>query len=244
MIQISKAHKRIKIDQGLFIIDMLPLGNALSNHSDHGIFQLGRLDHATLHPGVVVRMHLHRDDEILSYMRKGTMHHKDSNGNDIAINNQYLMMMNAGSGFYHEESVHDDAETVEMLQIFFRPRKDGLAPNVQFHQFEEDIKENEWRWIGGNETSDAPLKINSEVSVYDTLLKKSSLDTPMLKENKVGFVYVFDGQAQFGDDTIIEKGDSIYFDEPIHISTDQEAILVYIALDKEAAFSKNGLYAK
>ncbi len=75
------------------------MGRELSNHNDTGIYQLGRLDHAILKPGVLIRMHLHRDDEILSYMRKGTMHHTDSNGNDVAINNRYLMMMNAGSGY-------------------------------------------------------------------------------------------------------------------------------------------------
>jgi len=94
MIQISGAEERRIINHGKFIIRMLPLGNALKNHNDQGIYQLGRLDHATLQAGVLVKMHLHHNDEILSYMRKGTMIHEDSHGTKAPIHNTYLMMMN------------------------------------------------------------------------------------------------------------------------------------------------------
>lgn len=43
MIQITTADKRRHIDHGLFIIDLVPLGTGLANHSGHGIYQLGRI---------------------------------------------------------------------------------------------------------------------------------------------------------------------------------------------------------
>jgi quercetin 2,3-dioxygenase len=245
MINITKASERRIINQGKFIIRMLPLGLSIPNYNDRGLYQIGRIDHATLQAGVVVPMHLHRDDEILSYMRKGIMHHKDSNGNDIAINNQYLMMMNAGRGFYHEESVKDGDETVEMLQLFFRPGEDRLSPQVQFHKFENPIDENKWRLIGGNESTGAPLKINTEVAVYDILLKSKQIETPIPRTNKEGFLYVFDGEAKIENNgEIIEKGDSVFFEEIPTLSTDSEAVLVYFELDKNASYSRNGLYAQ
>jgi len=78
MIHVSRAHESQVIDQGKFVIKLVPLGSALDNHNDQGLYQLGRLDHAMLQPGVTVPMHLHRNDEILSYMRRGTMHHTPS----------------------------------------------------------------------------------------------------------------------------------------------------------------------
>lgn len=93
MIYISPADERRIINQGKFIIRILPLGASIPNHHDNGLYQIGRIDHATLQGSVVVPMHLHRDNEILSYLRKGTMYHKDSSENHIAINNQYLMMI-------------------------------------------------------------------------------------------------------------------------------------------------------
>lgn len=245
MIHITKASERRIINQGKFIIRMLPLGLNIPGYNDKGLYQIGRIDHATLQGGTVVGMHLHRDDEILSYMRKGVMHHKDSSGNDIAINNQYLMMMNAGRGFYHEEAVEEGDETVEMLQLFFRPKEDSLTPQVQFHQFENPIEENKWRLIGGYDGTGAPLLINTEIAVYDLLLKSKQIETPALKTNKVGFLYVFDGNAKIENNgKAIEKGDAVYFDEVLALSTDSEAILVYFELDTKAAYSRNGLYAQ
>lgn len=245
MIHITKASERRIINQGKFIIRMLPLGLNIPGYNDKGLYQIGRIDHATLQGGTVVGMHLHRDDEILSYMRKGIMHHKDSKGSDIAINNQYLMMMNAGSGFYHEEAVEEGDETVEMLQLFFRPKKDGLTPQVQFHQFENPIEKNRWRIIGGHEGTGAPLMINTEIVVYDLLLESAPIETPVLKTNKVGFLYIFDGSAKIENNgASIEKGDAVYFDEVLKLSTDSEATLVYFELDTKATFSRNGLYAQ
>ncbi|MEX2363419.1 MAG: pirin family protein, partial [Balneolaceae bacterium] len=121
MIHISKADKRRKVSRGPFTSRFLPLGTTLENSADHGIAQIGRLEHATLEGGALVPMHMHQNEEILSYLRKGAMHHKDSAGNEIAIHKKHLMLMNAGSGIHHEEGVPEGDETVEMLQIFIRP---------------------------------------------------------------------------------------------------------------------------
>ena len=190
-------------------------------------------------------MHLHHNDEILSYMRKGTMIHEDSHGTKVPIHSTYLMMMNAGSGLYHEESVPEGGETVEMLQIFMRPRADELPPSVQFHTLNEAYSMNEWRLIGGNENSKAPLKINSKVLFYDVHLKNSAIATPELNRLS-GFLYVFDGEVKLlGKSVGLSKGDSVFFkDEQLSLQTSSEADLVLFALDEVAEFSRNGLYSR
>lgn len=47
------------------------------------------------------------------------------------------MLMNAVKSFYHEESV--PKEDVEMLQIFIRPEKSNMQPNVQFMKRDNKI---------------------------------------------------------------------------------------------------------
>ena len=244
MIHVTKASKQRIINQGKFIIRLLPLGNAIPDHNDHGLYQLGRVDHATLKGGTLVPMHLHRNDEILSYIRKGTMEHKDSQGNTVPINNQYLMMMNAGSGFYHEEGVPKDGETVEMLQIFMWPRVDNLIPQVQFHQ-QEAYSINQWRLIGGNEQSSALLKINTEIEVYDLRLREGKIEIPELG-GKTGYLYVFDGEIDLADEPVqLKKGDAMLIEqEVVTVHSAKTADLVLFVLDKEAAFSRNGLFAQ
>lgn len=92
--------------------------------------------------------------------------------------------MNAGSESYHEEAVEDGDETVEMLQLFFRPRQDGLTPEVQFHQFENAIEENQWRLIAGYESINAPLKT---IKIIDSC-KSAELPEPEMKEQDGGFL--------------------------------------------------------
>jgi redox-sensitive bicupin YhaK (pirin superfamily) len=152
MIYIAQPEERHIINQGRFIIRAIAPGLKLNNPTDNGIGPLGRVDHATLAPGMIVRMHPHQNDEILSYMRRGTMVHEDTHHNKVPIHGSYLMMMNAGSGIMHEESVPaDDTETVEMLQIFIRPQADDLEPRVQFHQFNAVSSTKALRLVGGPE---------------------------------------------------------------------------------------------
>lgn len=51
------------------------------------------------------------------------------------ISSRRLMLMNAGAKFQHEELVLEESETLMVLQIFIRPEKGGMKPQVQFHNF-------------------------------------------------------------------------------------------------------------
>ena len=247
MPKIIRASQRQVLDRGKFIIRFFALGNVLPDNNDHGMFQLGRVDHATLKSGTIVPMHLHQNDEILSYMRKGRMIHKDSQGHNVEIHQQYLMMMNAGAGFYHEETVPKGSETVEMLQIFMRPRADGLHPRVQFHHFEEAYSKNEWRLIGANETSQAPLKINSDIEVFDIRIQGNiEVETPKLKRNQIGYLYVIDGSLEVSEQMkSLLKGDALILEnESLAVKSGHQADVILFILDKISKVSKNGLYAK
>jgi quercetin 2,3-dioxygenase len=247
MIYLAQPNDRHIINQGKFIIRMIAPGLKLNNPADHGLGPLGRVDHATLQPGTLVSMHPHQNDEILSYMRKGTMVHRDTHGNQVPIHNTYLMMMNAGSGVRHEEGVPQDSpETVEMLQIFMRPKANQLAPQVQFHQLSSVNSTNAWRIIGGPEESDAPLKIRSQVWLYDAHLENAAIQTPELN-GLTGFLYVFDGAVTVKGQEIhqaLEKGSSLILkEESLQLQTDHAADLVFFLLDEQSQFSRSGKYS-
>jgi quercetin 2,3-dioxygenase len=246
MIQLSKANTRRKVSRGPFTSRFLPLGRLLDGSNDHGIAQIGRLEHATLEAGALVPMHMHQNEEILSYLRKGTMHHKDSDGNNLGIHNKHFMLMNAGSGICHEEGVPHGEETVEMLQIFIRPKTDGLDPMIQFHEPVETYSLNRWRLLAGHERSKAPMQFRSEVLFYDVRLEKGkSLQTPILN-GLTGFLYVFSGSVNIENNSItVEKGDSIVVKgEQLNLTSNEDSDLVFFVLDENAPFSRNGLFAK
>lgn len=89
------------------------------------------------------------------------------------------MLMNAGSGIHHEEGVPEGNETVEMLQIFIRPKADDLNPKVQFYDLNESYSLNQWRLLAGHERSEARMLFRSEVLFYDVRLQEgNTLQSP------------------------------------------------------------------
>ncbi len=174
------------------------------------------------------------------------MHHKDSNKNDLGIHKNYLMLMNAGSGIYHEEGVPEGEETVQMLQIFIRPKADGLEPMIQFLELEETYSLNTWRLLAGHERSEAPMIFRSDVLFYDVRLeKKNTLQTPDLN-GKTGLLYVFNGNITIENNSQnVEKGDSIVIkNELLDLVSNEDSDLVFFVLNEDAPFSRNGLFAK
>src|SRR5690625_5734122 len=73
------------------------------------------------------------------------------------------MMMNAGKSFWHEEKVDNDQ--VEMLQIFIRPEKTNLSPEIQF--YDKPVDNQNWHLMVGPKESDAPLYVRQQVYILD-----------------------------------------------------------------------------
>lgn len=247
MIFINQPDERYVINQGKFLIESILPGLKLQNPHDHGIGPLGRFDHSTLKPGGFVGMHPHVNDEILSYMRKGTTIHEDSQHNRAELTGTRMMMMNAGRGVMHQESVADvDKESVEMLQIFFRPRDAQLEPKIQFHDFESLHSENRWRLIGAPEGIAAPLAIRSQAWLYDAHLNNSFIETPELN-GLTGLLYVFEGTVFFTKNdqpVVLRKGSSVVIkDEKLKIVSKEGADLVFFMLDENSSYSRSGAYS-
>lgn len=245
MIHIQRSTSRRLFNMGKFVIRRTYPGRARNDRSDYGLGPLGPFDHSTLEPGFTIGMHPHANDEILSYMRRGTMYHRDSEGIEMPINHAKMMMMNAGKVIYHEEDVPADAEPIDMLQIFFRPHTDDLKPMVQFADFGEEFSDNKWRWIGGPEGSGAPLQIRSESWLHDARLADgATILTPELGEH-TGYLYVFSGSVDLPDyETSLQRGDGFLVDhEQVKLVGSDEAEIVFFMVDEAAPYSRSGMYS-
>jgi quercetin 2,3-dioxygenase len=180
----------------------------------HGPFQIRRthvglpglnfFDHAQLGEGLRVPMHQHRNDEIISYLRSGHMVHQDSTGKPVTIHNQLLMVMNAGTGFSHEEAVPEGS--VEMLQIFVEPERANLPPQLQFRHLDRAFSLNEWRLLVGPQ---AEASVRQQIQLQDVRLSEG---TTLPVQAPAGYaqslLYVFDGQAAVEGATL-RKGDAV-----------------------------------
>jgi len=214
-------------------------GLVLGSDADPAFGPLAVLDHANLGVGTLVRFHEHVNDEILSYMWRGTMVHEDSSGNRIALSPNKLMMMNAGQSFWHEESAPSDP--VEMLQIFIRPCEADLPGEVQFYDRDDTMADGKWHLIAAPEKSDAPLKVRQQVIVYDAHLPAGSEIEIPRAEGMQQLLYVFDGEINAASAHLL-KGDTLADDETAlpPIKAIRPSTLVVFLVDRFARATRAG----
>jgi len=240
MLLVQLASDRQEFERGRFQVRRVLPGLCLQNAIDAGFGPLGAFDHARLQPGVVVAMHQHRNDEIFSYVRRGTMLHEDTSGGRLPLTPTHFAVMNAGSGMWHEERVPDDGKPVEMLQIFVRPREDELPPEFQHREFTDWESRNTWRFLAGPENAGAPFTLRNAVWVYDTHLERGSLQMP----SAAGLdchLYVFQGEVSVGSH-VLKSGDSLLMlgEEEVQVQTASFADLVLFQVNRTAPASRSG----
>ncbi|MBC8082200.1 MAG: pirin family protein [Hymenobacter sp.] len=240
MLTLSRHPNRQHLNHGAFQLQRVHPGLALSNPADAGLGPLGLVDHAVVQPGPLVPMHEHRNDEILSYVRSGSVSHIDSTGNQRVLTPHYFMLMGAGRGFLHEEQVLGPGP-LHMLQIFIRPSAAELEPRVTFCQFDAADSPNAWRLVAGPAGSEAPLIIRSQVWLYDVHLTRHTLALPDL-QGRTAFLYVFSGAVKVsGADLPLQEGDSLILEaEAVSVLAPEDAQLVVFLLDRQASFSRAG----
>ncbi|HEX5079111.1 MAG TPA: pirin family protein [Geminicoccaceae bacterium] len=69
----------------------------------------------------------HRDMEIITYVRRGAVTHRDKLGNEGRTAAGDVQVMSAGTGIVHAEYNLDD-EPLELFKIWIQPRSRGLKP--------------------------------------------------------------------------------------------------------------------
>lgn len=238
MLQKLTKDKHKQPFRGPFTITRISTGEILGKGREDTAFgPLSFIDHAVMKKGLTIKMHEHVNDEILSYVWKGTMYHRDSAGHEVPITPGNLMMMNAGSSFWHEEKVKQDE--VEMLQIFVRPRKTDLEPTIQFSRKPESNKD--WYLMAGPEDSNAPLYVRQNVYIYDVHpMEDDKLEIPT-RDGYLPFLYVMDGEIEIGAQTIRKYEAATDMEKPLQrLHAIQDSTILLFLVDIDAPMSMQG----
>lgn len=238
MIHVQRGPNSV-IRDGAFLIRRTRPGLILGPGGSGALGPLAVVDHAEIGSGTIIAMHEHRDDEILSYVGRGSLIHEDSAGNRMTLSSTRLMMMNAGAGLFHEETVPSDA--VEMLQIFIRPHASALHGKVAFHDRREVPSSATWNQLAGPDGNGAPLTIRNDVAVLDSHLRTDDTIEASGDGSKVRWTYLFAGSVRVGD-VILHKGDSFVpiGSEPVIIRSVEPSVLLGFIIGVEAPSVRSG----
>lgn len=212
---------------------------------DSGLGSIGRIDHAKIVGGGTIPMHPHINDEILSYFRTGKGIQRDSEGFEEVIGKEKLMLMKAGKYFEHEETMLAEDEALEGLQIFIRPGKKDLNPEVIFFDLDELHSENQWRLLASPDSS-TKFQFSSQTWLFDQkLLSGNDSGLPaQIQNGQTLLLYVFEGQVRINDEILLDKKDSVIIqEESIQIHAVSDAELVLFVTDESAEIFKEGMYS-
>ena len=122
--------------------------------------------------------HPHRDMEIFSYILYGALAHKDSMGNGRTLLPGQIQLMSAGSGVTHSEFNPSKTEPGSLLQIWIRPRQNGLKPSYT-----------EWHPKPEHETAEKVLVISSDGEVVALDAKFMIDDNAIFRQKEIASWY-------------------------------------------------------
>lgn len=121
-------------------------------------------------PGMGFDTHGHRDMEIISYVIKGALIHKDSEGNEAIIRPGEVQRMSAGTGVLHSEYNHSATNDVRFLQIWIIPDKRGTMPGYDQIDF-GDERRNTLRLVASGDGRDGSIFLHQDADLYASLLE-------------------------------------------------------------------------
>lgn len=171
--------------------------------------------------------HPHKDMEIITYVRKGGITHKDSTGNEGRTGAGDVQVMSAGKGIFHSE-YNLDSEDTNLYQIWIEPREKGLPPRWDSSVFPKEYAIYELPLLVSGDGS-APLHINQDARIYGGRLSAGTEITHKLRGQ--AYLLASDGNMKI-EDRNIQKGDGVEIIEvpefTIKAETSAEVLIIEV----------------
>jgi quercetin 2,3-dioxygenase len=182
------------------------------NHMGFGNLRV--INEDRIAPGTGFGTHGHRDMEIISYVLKGNIAHKDTLGNVKGIPPGDVQRMSAGTGVQHSEFNHAPNETTHFLQIWIEPNVKGIAPGYEQKTFADGEKRGKLRLVASNSAAQGSVKINADASLYAGLFDGAENADLILDPQRKSYVHLVrgellvNGQPLSGGDAAMLSGES------------------------------------
>ncbi len=180
-----------------------------------GVSALRVINDDKVTPGKGFGAHSHQDMEIISYVKKGSIEHKDSMGNVEKLPAGEFQLMTAGTGVTHSEYNPSATESLEFLQIWIQPDVVGIEPGYQQKLF--DTKQG-LQLIASPDARDGSLKLHQNAFLHQLRLNAGESVAHTLDSGRTIYVHVVSGvisvngeQLNEGDGATIVGVDAIEF---------------------------------
>lgn len=169
--------------------------------------------------------HPHRDMEIITYVRRGAISHRDSLGNEGRTAAGDVQVMSAGTGVFHSE-FNREKEDTNLYQIWVYPRERGVTPRWDMRQFPKQPANDALPLlVSGDEADGAKgaLFIHADAAIYGGRMKAGTKIVQSVQGQ--AYLLVSEGRVDI-DGHALKKGDGAEV-------TDAQAVAIAAAQDSE-----------
>src|SRR4051812_11311883 len=154
--------------------------------------------------------HGHDNMEIITWVIRGVLRHRDSTGTDGEIRPGEVQAMTAGRGIRHSEMNPSPTESVHLIQIWIEPDTLNLPPSYAQKMFDKSGRENKWQHVAGPDGRDGSLRIHQDATLsVAELAPGKRVELPIAAERH-GYLHVAFGEVTAGD-AVLKGGDALTF---------------------------------
>lgn len=155
--------------------------------------------------------HPHKDMEIITYVVKGELEHKDSMGNVAKIVPGEVQRMTAGTGVVHSEFSVSPDET-ELFQIWIMPENNGGAPGYGQKSFAKELSSQKLTLVISPDGRDGSIPIKQNADLYISRLKSGQDISFEVRSNRGIWIQLISGELKINEQ-VISQGDAAATDK-------------------------------
>lgn len=183
----------------------------------------------TIQPGTGFPPHSHADMEIITYVRRGAISHRDNQGNEGRTEAGDVQVMSAGTGIVHSE-YNLEPEATQIFQIWIIPGQRGLPPSWGSRPFPGADRSGRFVALasGMDEDTEA-LRIHADARVLGARLKAGESTTYTLGAERLGYLVPAAGKVEING-TVLEARDgaAIRDTDELRVTALEDAELVLV----------------
>jgi redox-sensitive bicupin YhaK (pirin superfamily) len=176
-----------------------------------GVSALRVINDDSVDPGQGFATHSHQDMEIISYVKKGNIAHKDSMGNIENLPAGEFQLMSAGTGVTHSEYNPSDTDSLEFLQIWIEPNQLGIEPGYQQKLF-SDLPG--IQLIASPDSRGESLKLHQDAYLYHLNLKPGESSSLEPETERTIYVQIVAGTLDINGQKLAEGDGATIKHEP------------------------------
>lgn len=182
-----------------------------------------------IEPGAGFPPHPHANMEIITYVRRGAITHRDSLGNEGRTGAGDVQVMSAGTGIRHSE-YNLENEPTELFQIWIMPDMKGHAPRWGTRRFPQADRTGRFVTLASGIAGDVDaLPVHADARVMGAMIRQGSSITHALDPARHAYLVPASGRVRVnGIEANARDGMAITGEQEIVVTAlkDSEVVLV------------------